>query len=830
MLGAVGRIGRVGQPPASLKLGPVFQGLDLDFVRGRYALNSPYRASPSDLSGWSYSRTGPGVAETAAGALAQFAAGAPRITDRGLLVESTRTETAGNNTFAGVSPGPLSFGVPVGAGGFLVFAGAKGLAASIVEVGAQDGIPFVDVRVQGTPATSPQFGLEYQTQPLSPLASAGQAWTNSVYLARLAGSWAGVDAITLRAYERPVTGPTLDTRQGPNIRDAIASSLRRFSAVHTLLNANTGRTTGLFAVTGSGTAVDYTLRIGLPSFQLGGALRSPVLTSGATLSIGDDLPSVPYNFGPGDQCTLIFEGDHSPLGAVGNVGGVGLDDGTQNNRVYSRANNLNGSPTRTIVSGGTILLNDGGGSVAIPAGTSFRQALAVHPDGGLTLVSDGVIRAGKSAPAAIPSMNRLAFGGSLLATGNQNGYARRIRALPQAVSDDDLRALTSPANDWAELQSYLASLDDALMLDLADTDWMRTTSVGPTLPVAVNDTLGLALSRRLLGQNALLSRYLDSQPELSANLRDASGTTAGMTTAADSVITIVDDATSPAASGKAFRLANVQAGNRFADVQTTGVVAGRTYQIEFWAKGNDARGETVGLAGSGAPNAAINLTTAWQRFSFIFTANTNGQAAYIRASAGKTTDFVLNSVKEVSRTAALQATPNVQPRWQAHRGARFDGSDDRFETGYRPGATRNFIVARANIQATVGSVAILAGSRSAVGDGRMFLAISGDAGGRAAGGVGTQNHATIFGGPPILGRDVVLGITQDGSTVRVFVDREQVYSGPQSGPVDPNVAMMVGAASTGGTAGFFCSSDIRRLVAGHDFIDLDRFRWIASRL
>jgi len=67
------------------------QGIDLDFVRGRYALNSGYRSDFLGLPGATYTRAGAATAETAAGAIINFAANVPRITDRGVLIEEART-------------------------------------------------------------------------------------------------------------------------------------------------------------------------------------------------------------------------------------------------------------------------------------------------------------------------------------------------------------------------------------------------------------------------------------------------------------------------------------------------------------------------------------------------------------------------------------------------------------------------------------------------------------------------------------------------------------------------------------------------------------------
>lgn len=64
-------------------------GIDLDFASKRYAVNSTYSASFP--AAWSFARIGTGTAQNNAGTLVQFASGAPRITDQGLLVEEART-------------------------------------------------------------------------------------------------------------------------------------------------------------------------------------------------------------------------------------------------------------------------------------------------------------------------------------------------------------------------------------------------------------------------------------------------------------------------------------------------------------------------------------------------------------------------------------------------------------------------------------------------------------------------------------------------------------------------------------------------------------------
>lgn len=62
-----------------------------DFTASQYQLNGAVYSSPISLPGWTFTRASTGYAETVAGTLTSFASGAPRITDKGLLVEEART-------------------------------------------------------------------------------------------------------------------------------------------------------------------------------------------------------------------------------------------------------------------------------------------------------------------------------------------------------------------------------------------------------------------------------------------------------------------------------------------------------------------------------------------------------------------------------------------------------------------------------------------------------------------------------------------------------------------------------------------------------------------
>ncbi len=69
-------------------------GLDLNFAGGVFSLNNTRTDSPANIPGWTFSRTdtnGTATALDLAGNVIQFATGVPRITNRGILVEESRT-------------------------------------------------------------------------------------------------------------------------------------------------------------------------------------------------------------------------------------------------------------------------------------------------------------------------------------------------------------------------------------------------------------------------------------------------------------------------------------------------------------------------------------------------------------------------------------------------------------------------------------------------------------------------------------------------------------------------------------------------------------------
>jgi hypothetical protein len=199
---------------------------------------------------------------------------------------NVRTNYIRNNTMVGAvagTPGTAPTNWPIAG------ATVDGLTRQIVGTGIEDGIPYIDIKYSGTvSAGAVSFGFFYDQQTSIP-ASSGQSWTLSHYLRLAGGSFANM---TVQSFIRAFAadGATvLESLVGSNIQGSItgaALSTQRFPYTVTLSNASDAFIqSAVRLVTGAaGSAVDFTLRIGMPQLEPGSSATTVIATSGSAAS------------------------------------------------------------------------------------------------------------------------------------------------------------------------------------------------------------------------------------------------------------------------------------------------------------------------------------------------------------------------------------------------------------------------------------------------------------------------------------------------------------------------------------------------------------------
>ena len=165
--------------------------------------------------------------------------------------------------------------------------GTNGLIRTVSPVGVEDGIEYFEVRYAGTATASGthQIGFDSTT---SAAASTGETWAATVFIASI-GDTVGVINPRLQISERTAAGAQIAVGEvfvtlAPN-----RLSKSRIELVHTIGMPDVGRVSHKFIFSyANGTAVDITLRIGLPQLERD-RVTSPIKTSNGAVTRAADV-------------------------------------------------------------------------------------------------------------------------------------------------------------------------------------------------------------------------------------------------------------------------------------------------------------------------------------------------------------------------------------------------------------------------------------------------------------------------------------------------------------------------------------------------------------
>ena len=366
---------------------------------------------------------------------------------RGLLIEEQRTNSIRNNTMVGAvagTPGTMPTN-------WSTFTTRTGLTREIVGTGTENGITYIDIRISGTPNTSGNISVLFETNTAVSAANA-QNWAQSVYLKLQSGSFSGISSVMQNQDERSTTSYIRTNSSAPITITSQALSSQRFVFSSTLSGGATVAYLVPYLTLGlDGAAIDITLRIGLPQLELGAFATSVIPTTTTALTRNADVATMTgtnfsswYNASEGtlfgEGAFLAISNSQSPY--LVSIGDPSLAFASRNisasiNRQASTAN-----VSFRITSAGTNQLSVDVGSVA--AATAFKSAIAYGTDNGAASLNGSVPTTDTS--VTVPAVTTLILGdaGWSAPSGTKlNGWIGRIAYYPTRLPNATLVALTA---------------------------------------------------------------------------------------------------------------------------------------------------------------------------------------------------------------------------------------------------------------------------------------------------------------------------------------------------------------------------------------------------
>lgn len=401
----------------------VFPGatLDLDFANNRYF------GVANGINSLTTTRASTGYAEALNGTWVNFGNNVARRTDKGLLVEESRTNSIRNNSMQGASagsPGTLPTNW---------ISNLENALTRTVDVGTSLGIDYLDVTQVGTTATTGRSLYFEGTKQVA--ATVGQTWTLSGFFALPSGSLANITNIRLLLLEKDSAGTTGTIGVGSSFAGSLTSALQRLSLTYTTVDASTAFLQPAVQFSyANGAVLNITLRIGWPQLELGAFATSPIRTTNAAVTRAADVVSLGlgpwFNAGSG----TIYGAFNIPQSSgVSRL--LTLDDGTTNNRIqiYRSSSSI----SNLAFAGGVTQadLYAGEGNAAVPHKDAFAYSLN---DFAASLDAAAVAT---DATGTVPIVTTLRIG-SQSSGGFANGYLSRVAYFNSRLPNATLQSIT----------------------------------------------------------------------------------------------------------------------------------------------------------------------------------------------------------------------------------------------------------------------------------------------------------------------------------------------------------------------------------------------------
>lgn len=363
-----------------------------------------------------------------------------------------------------------------------------------------------------------------------------------------------------------------------------------------------------------------------------------------------------------------------------------------------------------------------------------------------------------------------------------------------------------------DLDAFMAGQTDGIFFDFTKTDRFFQEAQGPTLADDAGEVIGLALDQQLWSAQSLatvLAAQTNLTPAGSWSMSVGGGTSTAVESPAGT-LTLQCDGVNSAQGDQSFA-----------------TVVGRIYALTVTAASGTPNA-IVGTSQGGTQNLGSTNISAGTTRTYYFTATATTTWVRLRRITSGTAVASGISVKLAPGNHAVQSVnTSFRPARQTS-GCVYDGTDDNHLTAYKAAAGANFIVGLVTVPASIAATQIVTGAEDAASANRFALGF--DTSGQVAAGVGSDPVATIHGSTDRRNTEVVVGLSFDGTTVRLFDDSLLAYEAVQNGSPSTATALRLGARNANGTAAAFFAGAVKKLVAGREFLTLDRYRQIRTAL
>ena len=399
---------------------------------------------PADIA---FSRSSPATYFNSAGVLTDAANNVPRfdynpvtLGPLGLLIEDGRTNSVSNNTMVGADAGTNT--LPTG---WAPTAPSAGLTRTVVGVGVEDGIAYIDLQLTGAPSAVTSTRLITFMLGNVTTASSGQTWAGSAFVRLIGVSSPTVPA--LQIIERTSGGTSLGVTSLnlPVTSAPLRTARYLLSRLLNQIVEPTGNVTLSIDIAGMTIAqsVDITLRIGLPQLELGAFATSVIKTANAGVVLraadGATMSGAAFTSFWNQAQGTIAVGTVRPVTPLADGNALYIYDDVVAGTRYSLGTSIGGTRWNPFVQLAGVTQATLTQSPTYPPTGLSNLALAYAANSfAASTVGIAPVTVTSGTPPAVNIMRI----GRALSGGFWNGHIQYIRYWPTRLSNEQLQQLT----------------------------------------------------------------------------------------------------------------------------------------------------------------------------------------------------------------------------------------------------------------------------------------------------------------------------------------------------------------------------------------------------